>query len=279
MKKWLLIIMFNVFMLTTISMGTANAAESVNPLKNVKNYKIYYSAPTKAILKKLTQYDLVIIEPSLYTKEQIQTIRSAGTKVLGYISVMETPTWNTERMQRLQERDYYIRNGSKVHYTEWDSYLMDITRTNYQSVLLNEMQKQVVEKGMDGVFFDTVGDIDNEFLNSNQTAYQNQLQGFLTFVKLVETKYPSLLMVQNWGMETIKHTATYMDGFMWEGFNYQTVVKDRWAQAQIQSLQNLQQKNNIQVLTVSTLTGAKSEYYAKNSGFLHYHAKTSYDLF
>jgi polysaccharide biosynthesis protein PelA len=279
MKKWMLIILMSLITFTTISLGTACAAGSNNPLKSMESYKVYYSAPTKSILKKLTQYDVVIIEPTLYTKEQIQSIQSAGTKVLGYISVMETPTWNLERVQALQESDYFIRNGMKVHYIKWDSYLMDITSNHYQTVLLSEIQKQVVEKGLDGVFYDTVGDIDDEFLNSDKKTYNNQLQGLLQFVKQAKFNYPNLLMVQNWGMETIKHTATYMDGYMWEGFNYQKVIKDSWSQAQIQSLQKLQLTNNLQVMTISTLTEVKSKEYAKKFGFLHYHARTSYDQF
>lgn len=275
----MLIVLMSILAFTTLSLGAACAAGPTNPLKNVQNYKIYYSAPTKTLLKKLTQYDIVIIEPTLYTKEQIQSIRASGTKVLGYISVMESPTWNIERMSILQESDYFFRNGAKVHYEEWDSYLMDITSAHYQDVLMAEMQKQVVDKGMDGVFYDTVGDIDNEFLTSDITTYNNQLQGLLQFIKQAKAQYPNLLMVQNWGMETIKHTASYMDGFMWEGFNYQHVLKDSWSQTQIKSLQNLQQTKNLQVMTVSTLTEAKSRDYAKKLGFLHYHARTSYDQY
>ncbi|MBH0164234.1 endo alpha-1,4 polygalactosaminidase [Fictibacillus sp. 7GRE50] len=279
MKKWLLIM--TIFTLGFLSFqpkhGSAQSGQSA--LQQVKNYKIYYSEPTTSILKKLRKYDLVVIEPQLYTKEQVQYLQESGTIVLGYISVMETPTWNEQRTELLLESDYFKRNENKVHYKQWDSYLMDISSEHYHQVLMDEMKRQVSSKGMDGVFFDTVGNIDNEHLEHHASIYKKQLDGLLSFLKKSNQKFPDLLMVQNWGMETIQHTHPYMDGFMWEGFDYNEVSTDEWAQVQINKLKKIQQMGKTQVLTVSTQSEQKSKNYAKKFNFLHYHDKKSYDVF
>ncbi|MET3727039.1 hypothetical protein ABID52_000620 [Fictibacillus halophilus] len=279
MKKWLLIMAIFTLGFLSLSPKHSFAQEGQSTLQQVKNYKIYYSAPTDRILKKLKEYDLVVIEPQLYSKEQVQYLQENGTIVLGYISVMETPTWNELRSELLAEHDYFKRNGAKVHYEQWDSYLMDIASNHYHQVLIDEMERQVSSKGMDGVFFDTVGNIDNEHLEQNAVIYKNQLDGLLAFLDKSHQNFPNLLMVQNWGMETIQHTHKYMDGFMWEGFDYSEVSKDEWAQVQIEKLKKIQQLGKTQVLTVSTKTEHKSKNYAKKFNFLHYHDKKSYDVF
>lgn len=257
----------------------SSAQSGQSTLQQVKNYKIYYSAPTDRILKKLRSYDLVVIEPQLYTKEQIQYLQQNGTIVLGYISVMETPTWNKQRLELLADSDYFKRSGARVHYEQWDSYLMDIASVHYHKVLMDEMERQVNSKGMNGVFFDTVGNIDNEHLENNAAIYKKQLDGLLAFLDKSDRKFPNLLMVQNWGMETIQHTHKYMDGFMWEGFDYNEVSTDEWAQNQISKLKKIQQMGKTQIMTVSTKLERKSKNYAEKFNFLHYHDKKSYDVF
>lgn len=278
MKKWLLIMAIFTFGFMSLNPNRGSAEDVNSGLQKVKNYKIYYSAPTEHILNKLRTYDLIVIEPQLYTKEQVQYLKQNGTIVLGYISVMETPTWNQKRLDLLSENDYFYRNGDKVHYEQWDSFLMDITSEHYHSVLIDEMERQVSSKGMDGVFFDTVGNIDNEHLEQ-KTIYKKQLDGLKNFLKKSNSKYPNLLMVQNWGMETIQHTHMYMDGFMWEGFDYNKVSTDEWAQIQISKLKKIQQLGKTQIMTVSTKSERKSKSYAKKFNFLHYHDKKSYDVF
>jgi polysaccharide biosynthesis protein PelA len=279
MKKWLLIMAIFTFGFFSLHPKHSSAQSGQSTLQQVKNYKIYYSAPTDRILKKLSSYDLVVIEPQLYTKEQIQYLQQNGTIVLGYISVMETPTWNKQRLELLADSDYFKRSGARVHYEQWDSYLMDIASVHYHKVLMDEMERQVNSKGMNGVFFDTVGNIDNEHLENNAAIYKKQLDGLLAFLDKSDRKFPNLLMVQNWGMETIQHTHKYMDGFMWEGFDYNEVSTDEWAQNQISKLKKIQQMGKTQIMTVSTKLERKSKNYAEKFNFLHYHDKKSYDVF
>lgn len=40
-----------------------------------------------------------------------------------------------------------------MYFSEWDSYLVDMTSAHYQELLLEEIKTQIVQKGLDGVFF------------------------------------------------------------------------------------------------------------------------------
>ncbi|QPC47729.1 putative glycoside hydrolase [Mangrovibacillus cuniculi] len=279
MKKLASLLMLIVLFLVSSFTGHAYEGKAVNVLAGVESYKIFYNTPNSKIIEKLRTYDLVIIEPQLYTKEQIDYIQSSGTIVMGYIGVMETPMWNQRRVKLLEPTDYYHKNGQRIHYPQWDSYYMDITKPHFQQVLLDEVQEQIVAKGFDGAFLDTVGNIDNEHFWTDKPQYYVQLNGLLTFLEELTTTYQELLYIQNWGMETIMHTHQYMDGFMWEGFNYNVVKKDEWAQNQISRLTRLQEETETRILTVSFETEKKSTKYAKKFGFAHYHEKKSYDEF
>ncbi|WP_167491739.1 endo alpha-1,4 polygalactosaminidase [Exiguobacterium mexicanum] len=248
----------------------------MNPLDGVKNYQVYYGHPTAAILKDMQNYDLVIIEPLHYTKAQVEQIKARGTKVLGYISVMEVATWNTGLMSKLQSGDFFTRNGQRVHYSEWDSYLTNIASPHFQGLLLTEIQNQVVAKGIDGVFMDTVGDIDNEHLN-NPTVLKQQRDGLVNFLKQARARYGDIAMVQNWGFDTLEtSTAPYVDGIMWESFNADTIKSDAWSQNMIKKLQAVDAKHSVKTLTISTRLSADSHKLAKDSGFIHFHEADAY---
>jgi hypothetical protein len=251
-------------------------ASSSNMLKDAKSYKIYYNAPNKRILSEMTNYDFVIIEPYHYTAAQVKQIKAKGTKVYGYISTMEAANWNQELMKRFAPEDFFYRNDQKIYYPEWDSYLMDITSVHYRGVLMEEIQNHIAQKGFDGIFLDTVGDIDNEHKGD---VLLEQQQGLKTFLQDIQAKYPHLSMIQNWGFGTLKTTtAPYVDAIMWEDFHYKKVSRDGWSLDRIRDLQLLRKQYGLEVLTVSFTEKGKSALFAKQNGFIHFHTNRGYDV-
>ncbi|MFC0524648.1 endo alpha-1,4 polygalactosaminidase [Pontibacillus salicampi] len=248
-----------------------------NPLSTVANYKIYYDSPTTQILLEMKEYDLVIIEPTLYSGEQIDSIQQSGTKVYGYINTMEADVWNTEITKKLQPDDYFYRANKRVYYEKWDSYLMDLTSSHYRSILLQHIKSHIVQKGLDGVFLDTVGNIDTEH-SSTPDIWKDQVDGMLSLLKQIKEQHPNLSLIQNFGLETFqKHTHFYMDAIMWEDFHYSVVSKDQWSNNQIASLQSLQQNNHYVVLTVSFSEKKKSSNYAARHKFIHFHTSNGFN--
>lgn len=249
----------------------------MSPLKGISSYKVFYDMPTKKVINQMKKYEVVIVEPQYYSKELVHQIQSNGTKLYGYVSIMESDSWNDDRMSSIHEEDYYYENGDKVHFAEWDSYLMDLTSSHYRSVLLDEIGEQIVEKGFTGVFFDTVGDIDDQFLGDH-TTYEAQSNAFVAFLDSIHHTYGDLSMIQNWGIELFKnYTYTYMDAIMWENFDYRVVSKDKWSQNQIKSLKAYQASHSFEVMTLSFSQKNPSIRYSKNLGFIHYHEKNHFN--
>ncbi|MBY6036660.1 endo alpha-1,4 polygalactosaminidase [Fictibacillus nanhaiensis] len=275
LQIFLCIFVLLVFSFSTVSKGMAKGDAYM--LKNISSYKIYYDSPTPHILQQMKKYDLVIIEPTLYSIDQITTIKQAGTIVFGYINTMEADNWNTSFVQKLDKSDYYYKNGKKVYLEQWDAHLMNLTSSHYQSLLQNEIKEQVVSKKLDGVFFDTVGDIDDYFMNQ-PAELKAQRDGLVSLMKQVKTQYPNLSFIQNWGFDTLKvATLPYVDGVMWESFHKNIVKNDQWSQDRIQDLNKLQRKKDIAILTVSSKQHQSSSKYAASKGFLHYQAKKDYN--
>ncbi|WP_018705582.1 putative glycoside hydrolase [Siminovitchia fordii] len=91
----------------------------------------------------------------------------------GYINAMEGDKWNKELYHQFKEDDFYKdENGTKIYFEQWDSYMMDMTSFHYQEILMKEIEKQVVQKGLDGVFLDTVGNI--SYLQLHEQQMQNE---------------------------------------------------------------------------------------------------------
>lgn len=248
---------------------TGDVTAKTKSLDDVTSYKVFYGEPTSRIIEEMGSYDLVIVEPIFYSPDQIKSIRSKGTKVYGYINTMEVDNWNKSFKKRLNVTDYYVRDGKRVYYKEWDSYLTDMGSSHYRKTLKGELKRQVVDKKMDGVFLDTVGNIDNEF-SDDKKELARQRTGLVAFLKDVKKSY-NVPMIQNWGFDTLK-TSTYgiVDGIMWEDFTYARVSKDQWALDRIVDLKKIKKNYGVQVLTVSTDKSTKSIAFAKKNGFVPY---------
>lgn len=254
------------------------ASEGTFPLSKMKNYKIFYDSPNKNILREMKNYDVVIIEPVYYTRQQVRAIQRGGTKVYGYINALEADRWNEALYTQMEEKDFFHRRGSRVYYKQWDSYLMNMDEDHYRQVLLNEVTKQVHAKGCDGVFLDTVGNIDYEH-ESDPEILRTQRAAMAAFMQSIKDKHPKLAIIQNWGFDTLSAvTYPFVNGIMWEGFEYSAIAGDEWAQQKIAKLKKLRKKHKIQVLTVSGREEEKSRQYAEALGFCHFHSLHGYNV-
>lgn len=247
-------------------------------LKEVSSYKIFYGTPNEKILEEMKNYQMVIVEPHEYSKEQIDRIKKNGTIVMGYISVMELDAWMKDLISEAEPTDYIIRNGSRVHFSKWNSDLMDISSLHYKNLLLNEIKNQVDGKDFDGVFLDTVGDIDDQYSN-DPVMLEKQRHALVTFLKEIQHQYPNFLLIQNWGLDTLQNsTFPYVNGVMWENFHYDELSKDPWTWKRITNLKKLQQQYNIAVFTVSFKSEKENQQFAQNHGFIPFYTDKGFTV-
>ncbi len=141
----------------------------VRAYKNVNGKRIYapwssvtlFPAPAKEQLKeygvflginegdsaKLKQYKLVVIEPSEFSVQKIQELHADGKKVYGYLNIGSLEEY----------RSYYDRfeHLSLGVYEDWpDERWIDVSASEWQSFIIDELSKQYADMGLDGLFLD-----------------------------------------------------------------------------------------------------------------------------
>lgn len=245
-------------------------------LEDVEEFKYYLDKGNESIAKKMKQMNLVIVEPIEMQQSYINSAQKSGTLVYGYINAMEGDKCNKELYNQLTEDDFYKdENGDRMYFEKWDSYMMDMTSIHYQDVLLQEIKKQVVDRELDGVFLDTVGNIDS-FLPSVEQKEQNK--ALLDFIKKAKEQFNNLSIAQNWGFNTlINYTAPYIDFIMWEDFSYSVVGEDEWALNKMEQLKQVREEYGTQVMAVGFSEPDKSKELALKHRFKFvYNAAGSY---
>lgn len=247
----LIILLISVFTFSSIDFYNANQLNAIyahaDPVKtdhvernqgyDAENFIIYYGKINDTTIEKLSTYKLVIIEPRNVTKNQVIQLKQQGVKVLGYTSVVEQNENNIEFIS-LRNAWFYKPNGDKMRVDQWQSWYMDIRKKGYQNFLLEQIQLHVINKHLDGVFLDTVGDIDD--LDWNEKHKMEMRKTYRKFLIKLKKNYKNLEIVQNWGFYTAQNFShELIDGLMWEGFTFDLLEKDAWAKNKFREIQGM----------------------------------------
>lgn len=241
-------------------------------LTHIRQFQIYYGPVTPSVQNALRGQDLLILEPRHVDAKTVRTLQEAGSLVIGYLSVMETPAWNVERCQQLRPHDSLLIDGRTVEFPAWNSQLMDLRQLSYQSLLLQEVLDLILVKGMDGVFLDTVGDLE-EYVPAGRLR-EALMHAYVDFLKRLRTLAPEVCLIQNRGFGTLPLAATALQGVLWEDWRGD-LVQDAWVQARVQLLASLQ-RQGLTVLTVSSHPERIHAKSARRLGFTHLTRSTDY---
>jgi hypothetical protein len=125
---------------------TIQPSETDTVSKNRKSYGVFIGLGPDNI-DSVMQYDIVVIDASYFTKQQIKLLRDAGTTVYSYI--------NPGSIEKF--RDYYEEFAPYAlgDYAGWpDEKWMDVSNPAWQKYVINTLAKSLREKGVDGYFVD-----------------------------------------------------------------------------------------------------------------------------
>lgn len=240
---------------------------------NMEDFIIYYDILDDDIIKKLSKYSVVIIEPRVATKDQVLQLKSSGSKVFGYISIVEQNENNYEFVS-LRDSWFYKPNGSKITVEKWQSWYMDIRKKGYQYFLLEQIYLHIVIKELDGVLLDTVGDIDD--LDWDIDDKISMRKEYTKFLRKINKNYKDLEIVQNWGFYTAKnYSYKLIDGLMWEGFSFELLDNDEWSRNRYEEIKNM----DIDFYMVSPSKQEKTVDLGNNKTYIYIRDKDIYDDF
>lgn len=240
-------------------------------IRVIKDFIIYYGNLDVKTIERLSKYDVVIIEPRNANKNQILSLKEKGTKVYGYLSVVEQNENNLEFVS-LKDDWFYKVNGDAVRNDQWESWYMDLSSDGYRRFLIEQVYLHITDKNLDGVFIDTVGDVEEfSFSENEKTAMIN---GYIELLKSMKTNYEEVSIIQNWGFNIAKeYSRDYIDGIMWEGFNFTLLIEDEWSKDRFKEIKEM----NIDFYMVSPKKESNNTVHFNKNVYRYYRDIDIYD--
>lgn len=212
---------------------------------NAKNFAVYYGMDIDGLFG----FDIVIVEPSALKPEAVRQLQNSGTIVLAYLSVIEVMPCMQE-FRFLKEEDFIRIGGEPLQNKLYNTYLANLNSKRWKQTLYHLAGRYIQLYGYDGLFLDTIGDIELQVLPDNQS--QSLLIAAIDFIHGLRSRFHDVLIVQNNGLNQLcTFTAGLVDGICWENPQLHDKESTQWTAGIIKRLQVLKRDKNIQVFLLS----------------------------
>jgi endo-alpha-1,4-polygalactosaminidase (GH114 family) len=235
---------------------------------NAKTFAVYYKDGKEDILSK---YDIVIVEPRAHNTEDIKRIKMSGTLALAYVSILEvhalSPGYNL-----LRDEDYCYVEGKKLKNNIFGTSIVKLYSKRWYAILIHHIGNLLLNEGYDGVFFDTVGDL--ECYNLPKDIYELMCKSLLKFMIEIRQLFIDFIIIQNNGIEKIYNiTAPYIDGICWEN----PLLKEYSSIKFVESyLCSIKQKTNLKILIIFSKENKYMKRVIEKNSFLFYEGTEDY---
>ncbi len=238
-------------------------------INDVLSFAVYYGFGRE---DEIASFDLAVIEASGHENAALERLKRSGTRLLAYLSFIEVAP-ESSACSRLSENDFLKHSGRPVMNRAYNNLLADLGSEKWQSILMERITDLYLNRGFDGIFIDTLADI--EYFNLPATRKNALVNSAVAFLRRLRGYFPELILVQNNGTEFLYHyTAGLLDGICVEN-------PPAFDAAESEKLRYLKDKYNLTILMLTDgaydpLSGRKVRAAAELNGFLYYHAKNGY---
>ncbi len=188
-----------------------------NTSSGIVNHSILNETPFGVCYAKVTPeqvkgYKLVIIEPDFYTKTEIHELKATGASIIAYATLGEVDP-NRWYFPILEQQGFLGINEN------WGSSYIDLSKEEVRSVLLDRVLPEIMAKGVDGLFLDT---IDAVAPYGERRALAPDMIKVITGIR---SRYPNTTIVQNAGLFLLEETKEIIDAVLIEdiasGYNFE----------------------------------------------------------
>jgi hypothetical protein len=241
-----------------------------------QNYALYYGHGQSDLL---ARFDVAIIEPKGQVSSDIIHLQNMNTLVFTYLSIVEVRP-EEPIYQVLDDNDFLKMDGKRVENKMYGTYLVNLQSKKWIQYLLGEVHHHLMIMGSDGIFLDTIGDIDG----LPEELRAEQLSAMVNLLYATKLLYPNHLFIQNNGLEyVIYQSAPFIDGLCWENPPLNNRDSTEWVEVIKNRLMEL--KNHFQhkvLLLIEESQDVEKKGYikarklAKEFDFLLYYAPNNY---
>ena len=195
-KKLLILLFFCIFLIV------AGSKE-----KNLYDYGVFLGI-NEDEADRLKLYQLVVIEPSEFSVEKIKQLHSAGKIIYGYLNIGSIEVY----------RLYYSRFEELFLgiYQDWpDEKWIDVSSSLWQDFIVNDLARQYVALGLDGLFLDNA----DVYYNYPQ---EEIYQGLCSILKGLK-KYDITLIINGGDLFVSRCIEENIAFLLFDGINQETV--------------------------------------------------------
>lgn len=154
----------------------------------------------------LDKVSLAILEPDNYTPPLGDHLK---TKYIGYLSLGEINK-NRSYSEAITKDTIVEANP------DWpDAYRVDPRSETWQKLLLYKMIPEILKKGYDGLFLDTI-DTASYLEEKDAQKFKGAKQAMMELVKKIRKRFPTILIYPNNGLEFLENYGAQIDGVVVE---------------------------------------------------------------
>lgn len=132
-------------------------------------------------------YKLIIVEPDQFDKIETDSLNNASNKLLAYVTLGEVDR-SRWYYPLLEEQGFLGVNEN------WDSPYIDLADSTSRAILLNQVIPNIMIKGYDGLFLDTIDAV------APYTERKHLQPYMVDLIKDIRTNYPEAYIIQNAGL-------------------------------------------------------------------------------
>ena len=148
-----------------------------------ESWCLYYGGPVSNLVERLAGYDLAVLDPAALgdaAKPAIDDLHRRGRRVLGYFSAVEVAPWHGHR-GRVPDA-WLIRGADGAPWLPWagsgvgwsENRAASLAEPGWRALLADLVEREVLGAGCDGVFLDTLEDLDRDELPEAERARQRE---------------------------------------------------------------------------------------------------------
>ncbi len=271
MTKKMLIIILTFVLIAAIPIRFFESDTSkTNPIKGAKNFVVFYSVINSENISRIQAYDLAIINVSGVTNRILNRLKASDTLLYSYVSAVSVEKNDILKTSLMGEEDYLYIDGEKVYNAQFDCNYGDILSENYQRILLRIVKERVVDKGLKGVFIDTLDDI--EYL-TDQDVKKAQFEGYMDFFGILKKEFPELSIIQNRGFSFYAQGSfKYVDGLIYEDLKIGNESAFEHTQDTIDSIVSTAKDTDNVILAISHENRMKNYEFCMEQKWLYYYS-------
>jgi len=241
-------------------------------LHQASNFALYYGIGRE---EELSNFDIAIVEPRGQKTKSINTLHEKGTLVISYLSVMEIhPSFPEFKL--LREDDFLIANGMPIQNKAYGTYVADLRSKRWTDMVYHAAGKLIYHEGYDGVFLDTIGNI--EMPEIPEEHRESQILSAVALTTKIRSLSNDCVVIQNNGLERLcDHTAGMIDGICWENPPFNRPESFKWAEKMLYKIKSLKEKYQIQLfLLFEDNEDEAAKKIARENNYLIYSAPAGY---